>query len=249
MSKWTPHIGFHEHLRLRCQTEASLSRTSRRKMSISRPSRRKVPMCRHSSVHVQTFVRSPDFRAFTKFSCVHVQTFVKLPDLRAFMFRLSFVHQTFVRLPKNFAFVCKRLSVPRFSCVHQILVRSCLDFCAFIKLLWDDPFMWTEGMSLEGCLYYNEDVRRICNYENVESVVVKVVVVVFEMLCQWGKFFDALWWLWCFGYVRPGSDFDKWNGHARSESDMKRPCSTQTAHEKTLAGPNHSTWPKYDAQL
>ena len=58
-------------------------------------------------VHVQTFVRSPDFRAFmfrlsgvhVRFSCVHVQTFVRsCPDFRAFD-RLSCVHvHTFVRL-------------------------------------------------------------------------------------------------------------------------------------------------------
>ena len=82
-------------------------------------------MSRLSCVH-QTFVRScPDFRAFTRLSCVHVQTFVRsCPDFRAFD-RLSCVHQTFVRSPDFRAFMS------RLSCVHQTFVRSCPDFRAF----------------------------------------------------------------------------------------------------------------------
>ena len=114
--------------------------------------RRKVPMSRPSqteSAYVQTFVRSPDlrafmsrlscvhqtfvrscpdFRAFTRLSCVHVQTFVRSPDFRAFMSRLSCVHQTFVRSPDFRAFMS------RLSCVHQTFVRSCPDFRAFTKI-------------------------------------------------------------------------------------------------------------------
>ena len=146
--------------------------------------RRKVPMSRLSCVY-QTFVRScPDFRSFTRLSCVHVQTFVRSPDyscvhdqtfvrspdflafmsrlscvhqtihafmsrlscvhqtIRAFMIRLSCVHQTFVRSP-DFRACMSRLScvhqtirafMIRLSCVHQTFVRSCPDFCAFTRL-------------------------------------------------------------------------------------------------------------------
>ena len=84
-------------------------------------------MIRLSCVHVQTFVRSPDFRAFIfRLSCVHVQTFVRsCPDFRAFMFRLSCVHvQTFVCSP-GFVRSCSDFRVfDRLSCVHvQTFVR------------------------------------------------------------------------------------------------------------------------------
>ena len=84
---------------------------------------------RPSCVHVQTFVRSPDFRAFmSRLSCVH-QTFVRsCPDFRAFMSRFSCVRQTFVRSPDFRAFMS------RLSCVHQTFVRSCPDFRAFTKI-------------------------------------------------------------------------------------------------------------------
>ena len=94
--------------------------------------RRKVPMSRPSqteSAYVQTFVRSPDLRAFmSRLSCVH-QTFVRsCPDFGAFMSRLSSVHQTFVRSPDFRAFMS------RLSCVRQTFVRSCPDFREFTKL-------------------------------------------------------------------------------------------------------------------
>ena len=38
-----------------------------------------------------------------------------------------------------------------------------------------------------------------------------------------------------------GSDLDLWEDHALPKTGMKRPHSTQTDHEKTLAGPNRST--------
>ena len=83
---------------------------------------------RPSCVHVQTFVRSPDFRAFmSRLSCVH-QTFVgSCPDFRAFMSRFSCVRRTFVRSPDFRAFMS------RLSCVHQTFVRSCPDFRAFMS--------------------------------------------------------------------------------------------------------------------
>ena len=61
----------------------------------------------------------PDFRSFDRLSCVHVQTFVRSTDFRAFMFRLSCVHvQTFVRSCPDFR------SFDRLSCVHvQTFVR------------------------------------------------------------------------------------------------------------------------------
>ena len=83
---------------------------------------------RLSCVHVQTFVSScPDFRAFDRLSCVH-QTFVRSPDFRAFMSRLSCVHQTFVRSCPDF-----RAFMSRVSCVRQTFVRS-PDFRAFTRL-------------------------------------------------------------------------------------------------------------------
>ena len=95
-------------------------------------------MIRLSCFHVQTFVRSADFRAFmSRFSCVHVQTFVRsCPDFRAFMSRLLCVHQTFVRSCSDF-----RAYLSRLSCVRQTFVRSCSDFRAFF------------------------DVSRLCNFE------------------------------------------------------------------------------------
>ena len=75
--------------RLRCQTEASMSRPSQTE-----------------STYVQTVSGGsclcPDFRAFARLSCVHVQNFVRSPDFRAFMSRLSCVHQTFVRSCSDF---------------------------------------------------------------------------------------------------------------------------------------------------
>ena len=70
----------------------------------------------------------PDFRAFTRPSCVHVQTFVRSPDFRAFMSRLSCAHQTFVRSCPDF-----RAFMSWFSCVRQTFVRS-PDFRAFTRL-------------------------------------------------------------------------------------------------------------------
>ena len=86
---------------------------------------------RLSCVLVQTFVRSPDFRAFIfRLSCVHVQSSVPSPDFRVLMFSLSRVHvQTFVRSPNYSAFML------RLSCVHvQTFVRSYSEFHAFFDV-------------------------------------------------------------------------------------------------------------------
>ena len=112
-----------------------------------------VRSCPEFRVNVQTFMRSPDFRAFNQFSCVHIQAFVRSTDFRAFMSRLSSIPQLYLRSPSFRAFKSRRLSVqqtivrscsyfqafPSFICVHQVFVRSCPDFCAFIKLGCDDP--------------------------------------------------------------------------------------------------------------
>ena len=76
-----------------------------------------------SCVHVQNFVRSPDLRQFNRFSCAHVQTLVRSPDFRAFKFRIL--------------------------CVHQTFVRSCPDFCAFIKRGCDDPIFVPSGSDVK----------------------------------------------------------------------------------------------------
>ena len=60
----------------------------------------------------------------------YVQTFVRSPDFRAFMSRLLCVHQTFVRSCPDFR------AFTRLSCAQPIFVRSCPDFCAFYRLLW-----------------------------------------------------------------------------------------------------------------
>ena len=110
-----------QHPRLRSQTESRYVQTvpDGKCLCPDRP-RRKVPMSRLSCVH-QTFVRScPDFRAFTRLLCVHVQTFVRSPDY-------SCVHdQTFVRSP-DYSCVHDQTFVrsPDYSCVHdQTFVRS-----------------------------------------------------------------------------------------------------------------------------
>ena len=112
--------------------------------------RRKLPMSRLSCVR-QTFVRScPDFRAFIRLWRVHVQTFVRSPDFRAFMSRLSCVQSIFVRSCPDFR-AFDRLSCVhvqtsvrspnfrafnRFLCVHvQTFVRSGSDFRAFMSRL------------------------------------------------------------------------------------------------------------------
>ena len=125
LSVWDLNLGIFP--RLRCQTEASMSRPSQTESTYVQTVPDGKCLCqdfrafiRLSCVHVQTFVRScPDFRAFDRLSCVH-QTFVRsCPDFRAFT-RLSCVHvQTFVRT--------------RLSCVHQTFVRSCPDFRAFMS--------------------------------------------------------------------------------------------------------------------
>ena len=78
------------------------------------------------SAYVQTFVRSPDFRAFmSRLSCVH-QTFARSTDFRAFT-RLSCVHvQIFVRSYPDFR------ALTRLSCVHENFVSSS-DFRAFMS--------------------------------------------------------------------------------------------------------------------
>ena len=78
------------HVRTKCLMNAQFFVRPRPKVPMSRPSQTE-------SAYVQTFVRSPDLRAFmSRLSCVH-QTFVRsCPDFRAFT-RLSCVHvQTFV---------------------------------------------------------------------------------------------------------------------------------------------------------
>ena len=63
----------------------------------------------------------------SRLSCVH-QTFVRSPDFRAFMSRLSCVHQTFVRSCPDFG------AFTRLSCVQPIFVSSCPNFRAFDRL-------------------------------------------------------------------------------------------------------------------
>ena len=102
--------------KLRCQTEASMSR----------PSQTFVRSCpdfrafnRFSCVHVQIFARSPDFRAFNQFSYVYVQNFERSTDFRAFMTRFLCVS------PYLFAFT-------RFSCVLVETFERSTDFRAFM---------------------------------------------------------------------------------------------------------------------
>ena len=79
--------------RLRSQTESRYVQIVPDKKCLcpDRP-RRKVCMSTLSCVH-QTFVGSfPDFCAITRLSCVHVQTSVRSPDFRVLMSRLSCVH-------------------------------------------------------------------------------------------------------------------------------------------------------------
>ena len=116
---------------LRCQTKASMSKPENvpdgKYLCADRPTR-KVPMSRLLCVH-QTFVRSPDMRAFNRVSYIHVQTFVRSPDLRAFN-QFSCAHvQTLVRSYSDF-----RALKPRLLCVHQTFVRSSPDFCAFTRI-------------------------------------------------------------------------------------------------------------------
>ena len=40
------------------------------------------------------------------------------------------------------------------------------------------------------------------------------------------------------GQLGPGFGLELKKDHARQKGGMKRPCWTQTAHEKNLAGPN-----------
>ena len=106
---------------------------------------------RYSCVHVQTFVRSPNFRAFmSRLLCVQ-QTFVRLADIGAFMFRLSgFNIERFVRSCLKFGAFTKLsgghvnfCAFSRLSCVHvmsrllcvqlQTNVRLCPD-CGVIRL-------------------------------------------------------------------------------------------------------------------
>ena len=109
-------------------------------------------MFRLSCVHVQTFVRSPEFQISPDF--------VRFwSDFRAFMSRLSCVHQnfilhqtscvyvkTFVRSPELHTSPDFRAFMSRLSCVHQsfvllqtscvyvqTFVRSCPDFRALIR--------------------------------------------------------------------------------------------------------------------
>ena len=74
-------------------------------------------------------MRSPDFRTFMlRLSCVHVQTFVRSTDFRAFP-RFICVHHVFVRSWSDFR------AFNRFPCVHaQTFVRSCPDVRAFTGL-------------------------------------------------------------------------------------------------------------------
>ena len=68
---------------LRCQTEICMPRPSQTE-----------------NVYVQAVqdgkILCPDVHAFIRLSCVHIQNFVRPPDFCAFMFKLLFVHQTFI---------------------------------------------------------------------------------------------------------------------------------------------------------
>ena len=119
---------------------------------------------RYSCVHSLTLVRScPDTHAFTRFCYVGVQTFVRSPHFRALMFSYSYVPQTFVRSCSDFfafvhdqnflrsqdfhAFIFRFFDqvqtfvrssdflavIFRPSCVHHTFVRSCSDFRAFMS--------------------------------------------------------------------------------------------------------------------
>ena len=88
------------------------------------------------SVHQFFVLLCPDICVFTSFSCVYVQTFGRSPDFRAFISRLRAitkilsVHVQILVLSPDF---CTFLS--RLPGVHQTFVRLCSDFFAFIKLL------------------------------------------------------------------------------------------------------------------
>ena len=100
--------------KLRSQTEASMSRPSQTE-----------------SANVQTFVRSPDFRAFlSRLLCVH-KTFVRSCPVFSAFTRVCCVQATFVRSCSYFH------AFPRLICVHQVFVRSCPDFfCIHQTRVW-----------------------------------------------------------------------------------------------------------------
>ena len=103
---------------------------------------------RLSSVHVQTFVRSPEsssvhdqtFVCSSGYSCVHDQAFVSSPVFRALISRLLCVLQNFVRSCSDFR-AFNRLNVQYlmrpsdYSCVHIPNFERSPDFCSFIPRL------------------------------------------------------------------------------------------------------------------
>ena len=149
--------------RLRCQTEASMSRPSQTESTYVQTVPDESCLCpdfralaRLSRVHVQTFLRScPDFRVFrSRLSCVH-QTFVRSTDFCSFMSRLWCVHQIFVRSIDFSSFMS------RFSCVHQTFVRS-TDYCSFMSRLWCVHQIFVLSCSDFRAFF---DVSRLCNFE------------------------------------------------------------------------------------
>ena len=181
--------------RLRSQREESISQPSQTESAYVQTVPDGMCLCPNfraftgtSCVHVQTFVRSPDFcalmsrllcvqpilvrscpiyRALNRLSCFHVQTFVRSPDFRAF-YRFSCVHvRTFVRsCPDLHAF-------PRFICVHQVFVRSCLDFCAFVKLGCDDPIFVLSSSNIKNLFKSNHNWPGV-HRDQISKILVKL---------------------------------------------------------------------------
>ena len=73
-------------------------------------------------VHVQTLVRSTHFCAFTSFSCFYIETFLRSPDFRACISRLRAIAKIlsiYVLFLRSTA-ICAFTS--RFLCIHQTFV-------------------------------------------------------------------------------------------------------------------------------
>ena len=138
--------------------------------------------------YVQTFVRSPVFRAFmSKLLCVHL-TFARSTRFPAFMSRLSCVQPIIVRsCPDIRAF-------NRFSCIHVPtfvhssnlfafikFVRSCPHFCAFIKLGCDDPIFVPSTSDMENL--FKSNTIGVGNFRCPQSLNQHLVLSIFS-LCR-----------------------------------------------------------------
>ena len=159
---------------------------------------------RHSCVHVQTFVPSPDFRALmSRLSCAY-QT------IRAFMVSFSCVHQTFLRL------------CPDFRAFIRLFVRTYLDFCAFTRLSCVYIQTFLRSLDFRGFM-----IRLSCFHQTIRAFISRYSLVhqIFMLMRSSPVFhaFTRLSFVHVQNFVR-SSNFSAFNGISCVQQTLVRSC-------------------------